>query len=242
MNTEYTVLAYSRNTVSAVPTNFVRSDYMPMGYLDQLADLRKRKKLTQVDMAERMKVEQSTYQRWEKGKREPSFEQLFKLADILGVPPGSLLDAHIAAPMGPRLYVKGEVAAGVWKSAVELPQDEWQTFTGRADVTADSDHRFGLRIVGDSMDLVYPPGTIVECVSIFGRAAVVPGKRVVVVRQNSDNEYEATVKELVEQDGELWLVPRSRNPAHRPIKLDAPDPDIIETRIAAVVVSSVRPE
>lgn len=135
-----------------------------------------------------------------------------------------------------------EVAAGVWRAAMELPQDEWQTFTGRADISAKPEHRFGLRVVGDSMSEVYPPGTIVECVSVFGHVEAMPGKRVVVVRSNDDGECEATVKELVEQDGELWLVPRSHNPAHRPIRLMEPEPGIVETRIAAVVVGSFRPE
>lgn len=242
MGAEYTVSAYKRNTVMDIPLHFASGHGIPMGYLDQLAELRKRKGLTQAQVAERVGVEQPTYQRWEKGKREPSFSQLFELAQALGVEPGALLDPGIAAAIGPRLYVKGEVAAGVWKSAYEWPQDEWQSFTGRADVNAELQHRFGLKVVSDSMDLVYPIGTIVECVSVFGHAEALPGKRVVVVRMNDHSEYEATVKELVEQDGELWLVPRSSNPAHRPMRLDEQEPGIVETRIAAVVVASVRPE
>lgn len=215
---------------------------MPMGYLDRMAALRKRKGLTQAGLAEVLGVEQPTVQRWEAGKREPDLGQLIQLAAALDVDPGALLDPQAAAPIGPKLYVKGEVAAGVWRQAVEAPADEWKSFTGRADCDADLEHRFGLRIIGDSMDMVYPPGTIVECVSVFGRAEPMPGKRVIVVRTNDDMQCEATVKELVEQDGELWLVPRSYNPAHRPIRLAEPEPGIIETRIAAVVVSSVRPE
>lgn len=215
---------------------------MPMGYLDRLTELRKRKGLTQGDLAERIGVEQPTIQRWEKGKREPNFEQLFQLAAALGVEPGALIDRNVAVPVGPQLFVKGEVAAGVWREAYELPRSEWQSFTGRADVTAALEHRFGLRVIGDSMNEVYPPGTIVECVSLFGKAEALPGKRVVVIRTNIDGECEATVKELVEQDGDLWLVPRSHNPAHRPIRLCDEEPGIVETRIAAVVVASVRPE
>lgn len=213
-----------------------------MGYLDHLAEIRKRLGLSQAALAEKLGVEQPTVQRWEKGKREPDLAQLISLANVLGVEPGALLSGAVSAAVGPRLFVKGEVAAGVWRSAVELPEDEWQSFNGRSDVTADMQHRFGLRIVGDSMNELYPHGTIVECVSLFGRAEAVPGKRVVVVRTDIHGQYEATVKELVEQDGELWLVPRSTNPAHRPIRLNAAEDGIVETRIAAVVVASVRPE
>lgn len=213
-----------------------------MGYLDQLAAIRKKRGLTQADLAEQVGVQQPTLQRWETGKREPSLRQLHEIAAILGVEPGSLLDTVPISAVGPRLFVKGEVAAGVWRTALEAPEDEWESFTGRADVTAELKHRFGLRICGDSMNLIYPPGTIVECVSTFGRAEPEPGKRVVVVRTNTNNEVEATVKELIEEEGEMWLVPRSTNPTHAPIRLKEPGDDIIQVRIAAVVVASVRPE
>lgn len=213
-----------------------------MGYLDQLAAFRKRKGMTQAQLAERMGVEQPTVQRWERGRREPTIAQLHELAGHLGIEPGALIDPSAAVSIGPRLYVKGEVAAGVWRPAFELPQDEWQSFTGRSDVNAKAEHRFGLRVIGDSMSEVYPEGTIVECVSVFGHVEPEPGRRVVVLRTDEQGRIEATVKELVEQDGELWLVPRSSNPAHRPFKASEPEPGIVEVRIAAVVVASVRPE
>jgi len=213
-----------------------------MGYLDGLQALRNRRGLSQAQLAEMVGVEQPTIQRWEKGKRLPDLEKLEALAGALGVTPGSLLDGVAIVGIGPTLHVKGEVAAGVWRAAAEWPEGDWQTFTGREDVTAKIEHRFGLRVVGDSMDILYPHGTIVECVSIFGKAEALPGKRVVILRKNDLQEYEATVKELVEQDGQLWAVPRSHNPAHRPINLKEPEPGILETRIVAVVVSSIRPE
>ncbi len=242
MGLQYTDLVFHRNTVLAVPPDFAARHHMPMGYLDKIAQLRKRRGWTQGDLAERVGVEQPTVQRWENGKREPSFDQLFALARVLEVTPASLIDPSIAAPLGPQLFVKGEVAAGVWREAIETPESEWQTFTGRADITANVEHRFGLRVVGDSMNLVYPPGTIVECVSVFGHVEVRPGRRVVIIRENEDGQCEATVKELVEQDGALWAVPRSTNFAHQPVRLDHPEPGIRETRIGAVVVASVRPE
>jgi transcriptional regulator with XRE-family HTH domain len=229
-------------TAADVPQLLGNAQCIPMGYLDELAALRKKRGLSQQALADMVGVEQPTIQRWEKGKRLPDLDSLQDLAKALGVTPGSLLDGTAAAALGPQLWVKGEVAAGNWIAAVEKPEDEWQTFTGRADITANIEHRFGLRVTGDSMDKLYPHGTIVECVSVFGRAEPAPGKRVVIIRMNDDQKYEATVKELVEQDGQLWAVPRSSNPAHRPIDLSEPEPGIVETRITAIVVSSIRPE
>lgn len=215
---------------------------MPMGYLAALKSLRQRKGWTQGDLAERLGVEQPTVQRWEAGKREPNLAQLLELAKILEVEPGALIDASVVPSEGPRLFVKGEVAAGVWRQAFESPQGDWKSFTGRPDVTAKPEHRFGLRVIGDSMNEIYPEGTLLECVSVFGHIEPQPDRRVIVVRTNDGGEVEATVKELVEQDGELWLVPRSSNPTHRPFKVSEPEPGIREVRIAAVVVASVRPE
>lgn len=238
-----TVLPCKPNyTALAVPLVRLNGELIPMGYLEQLQALRKKRGWSQAKLAELVGVEQPTVQRWESGKRLPDLDSLQQLAKVLGVTPGSLLDGDTPAAIGPLLFVKGEVAAGVWRAAAEWPESDWETFTGRSDITAQVDHRFGLRIVGDSMDLLYPPGSIVECVSLFGKAEATPGKRVVIVRKNDRQEYESTVKELVEQDGELWAVPRSHNPAHRPFKLNGSEPGILETRIAAVVVASIRPE
>lgn len=168
---------------------------------------------------------------------------IFKLADALGVPASNLLDGEVEVmPAGPRLYLKGEVAAGAWVEAFEWPHDDWQPMIGRPDIVAEPQHRFFLRVRGDSMNLLYPEGTFIECVSVFGHAEPMPGRKVVVVRTRHDRLIEATVKELVEIDGALWLAPRSTNPSHQAFKVDAPGDDIEEVRIIAVVVSSVRPE
>lgn len=242
MTPRYTDTVLNSNTNLDVLCRLGNRHGIPMRYFQRLADLRKAQGLTQAGLAEKLGVEQPTVQRWEKGKREPNIAQLVELARVLGVEPSALLDSDLVPAAGPRLYVKGSVAAGVWQTALESPQSEWKAFTGRPDINAKLEHRFGLRITGDSMNEIYPPGTIVECVSVFGHTEPEPGKRVVVLRTNQDGEVEATVKELVEQAGELWLVPRSTNPEHRPIRVRNPEPDIVEIKVIAVVVASVRPE
>lgn len=242
MKHQYTKTVSKGNTILVIPAKKIFSDTSRMGYLQRIAELRKAIGMTQAQLAESISVEQPTIQRWERGKREPPLAKLVEIAEVLGVPPGSLLTGETPTAIGPNLFVRGEVAAGIWKDAYEWPEDDWQTFTGRADVTADMQHRFGLRVVGDSMSEVYPPGTIIECVSTMGHAEPAPGKRVVIIRENEGGEFEATVKELVEQEGRLWAVPRSSNPIHQPIALDEQKDGVVEARVAAVVVASVRPE
>lgn len=217
-------------------------DGIPMGYGSNIATIRRRIGLTQDQLAERLNVEQPTVQRWESGAREPNMTKLADIAAALGVDPGDLFGAGFV-PLGPKLFVKGEVAAGSWVEAYEWPEEDWQTFTGRADVNADISHRFGLRVSGGSMNEVYPEGTIVECVSVFGHAEIESGKRVIILRENVAGQLEATVKELQRGlDGKMWAVPRSSDPSFSATNLTDPEPGIVKTRIVAIVVASYRPE
>lgn len=54
-------------------------------FTERLKELRLKKGLTQTELGEKVGVKQNTFTNWEKGKREPSFENLIKLADLLEV-------------------------------------------------------------------------------------------------------------------------------------------------------------
>ena len=51
----------------------------------RLKELRLKKGLTQTELGEKVGVKQNTYTNWENGKREPNFEIVIKLADLLEV-------------------------------------------------------------------------------------------------------------------------------------------------------------
>ncbi|KKC27311.1 LexA family protein [Sphingomonas sp. SRS2] len=170
---------------------------------------------------------------------------LEKLADALGISVLDLLPASVdRQSVGPMLKVKAAVAAGVWREAVEWPEEEWLTIPGRSDIDAPLSKRAAMRIDGDSMDQLYPPGSFVEYVTISSNTEIVSGKRVIVLRQRVGGEYEATIKEYFEDGAnKRWLLPKSNNPAHqRPISLSEPGEDILEIRILGIVVGSYRPE
>jgi transcriptional regulator with XRE-family HTH domain len=232
------------NTNLAVQPTVPEWHNADMGAGGNISTFRKKRGLTQAQLAHLLSVEQPTVQRWEKDTREPSIQKLKEIAGVLGVTVAELIDSENILPIGPRLFLKGEVAAGVWKEAVELPEEEWEVFHGRADVKAELQHRFGLRVIGDSMNELYPHGTIVECVSTFGHIEALPGRRVVIVRKRADGMSEATVKELaLDESGHLWAIPKSTNPSFTPFRVSGDqDKDITETRVAAVVVGSYRPE
>ena len=54
-------------------------------FFKRLRELRFRYGLTQQEIADLVHVNRVTYTNWEKGKREPSFENLIKLADLFEV-------------------------------------------------------------------------------------------------------------------------------------------------------------
>lgn len=60
-------------------------------FSDRLAELRKKRGLTQQQIADELSVNRVTYTNWEKGNREPSLENVVKLANILDVTTDYLL-------------------------------------------------------------------------------------------------------------------------------------------------------
>lgn len=199
--------------------------------------------------AEAMGISVATYIQHENGTRGYPAVKAQRYARFFRVTPEWLLygiDRGTTTPitLGPQLYVKGDVAAGVWREAWEVEPDEWATFTGRADISAPIRARFGLRIVGESMNEIYPPGSIIECVAHAGGDPIPNGKRVIVQRIRYDGAIETTVKEYVRDDaGVEWLVPRTTNPSlQQPIRCDQPGDDIERIEIIAQVVASIRPE
>lgn len=202
---------------------------------------------SQATFGDRFGVTQGSVSRWENGAM-PDPSAIAVLAELAGEDVKAFLggapsDTSFVNP-GQRLMVKGSVAAGVWREAYEWPQDEWFSYTGGGHVSVDAGRRFGLRVDGESMNEIYPPGTILDCISIFESDMPDSGRNVVVVRERVDGALEATVKQFfVDPAGKAWLLPKSTNPAFQtPIALDEPAADISETRIIAVVVGSYRPE
>jgi phage repressor protein C with HTH and peptisase S24 domain len=197
--------------------------------------------------AEAMGVPVATYIQHENGTRGFPASVAARYARFFRVKPEWLLygkaSSDSVAELGPRLYVVGSVAAGVFSEQWRLDESQWEAFTGRPDVDAPLKDRFGLTVRGDSMNLLYPEGTILECVWYFGDEPIDAGKRVIVQRTKNDGTLEATVKELVrDDDGVEWLVPRSSNPVHQAFRGDQPGDGIKRVEIIARVVASIRLE
>lgn len=200
--------------------------------------------------AESMGVSVPTYIQHENGTRNFPADRAQRYARFFRTTPEWLLygreigDRTSGAQLGPPIPIQGAVQAGVWRERMEYDEAEWETFTGAPNVDAPLSQRFGLKVEGDSMDLLYPPGTVLECVRYWGDTAIPNGKRVIVQRVSDDDTYETTVKEYFEdKDGVVWLIPRSSNPAFQsPFRVDQPEPGVLDIRVIALVVASTRYE
>ena len=56
-----------------------------MAFAVRLKELRKEANLTQVELAKRLGIGQSSYADWERGKKKPTQENLVKIAQVLNV-------------------------------------------------------------------------------------------------------------------------------------------------------------
>jgi SOS-response transcriptional repressor LexA len=141
-------------------------------------------------------------------------------------------------PINRRIPVMGEVAAGLWREAPARQIEDAEEYLAldvpgyeRAQLTA-------LRVVGASMDLVYPPGRYVV-IAHPAEAGLRVGDYVVVERQRADL-VELTIKEFVSEGGRIALWPRSSDPKFQePIYLKGPgdEHDQSGVQIVGVVVA-----
>lgn len=142
------------------------------------------------------------------------------------------------------IWCIGEVAAGIWREAMEWPRDDWLPLTSSLnDKRYPLAKRAAVRVRGDSMDLVYPEGSYVTFVRLadIGRGPQ-PGERVLAVRRRH-NLIEATIKEYTKDaKGRRWLLPRSSNPSHAAIPLNDNADEGETTEIIGLVVASQRVE
>lgn len=207
-------------------------------------------------MAEALELPHTTYAAYEDPKKFKKpilpFDLTKKIADILesrGVP---WRDAMALAGLQPTdllrldegketLVVSAAVAAGIWREHVEWPPEErYELEVGPNPIPGSE--RFALRMEGNSMDKIIPPGSSLECARvIFGEVDPVPGDLVIVERHMHDL-VEMTCKRL-DRDGDEWILRcESTKPEFQEvIRLGRPDADLYidnETRVTGIVLKA----
>ncbi|AXC27584.1 MULTISPECIES: LexA family transcriptional regulator [Acetobacter] len=228
--------------------------------LSRIADCLHRSELSETAACEAAGVGVNTIRHIRKRGHSPKIENLCKLAYFFGVPPAYFLEAAAVggeASDGQMLqvqtvFVKGAVQAGRWKDAVEWAPTDWYPVYTPTNIRYPNVEKFGLLVRGDSMNKVYPDGSIVIAIK-FSDIGSCPqiGQRVVVVRRSVDG-FEATVKKF-DKDGKgrIILWPESFSPEYQqPIILDGAHKEVYDgssacapdVSIEALVVGSYRSE
>jgi SOS-response transcriptional repressor LexA len=120
--------------------------------------------------------------------------------------------------------VVGQVQAGTWVEAVEWDAAERYTMLLPRDARHPGLKRFGFKVLGSSMDKLFPHGAIVMAVKLADLGGAVPNRSTVIVHAKRHDLWEATCKVYVERpDGSVWLEPRSTDAKFRPIPMPAGD-------------------
>lgn len=180
----------------------------------------------------------ATYLGHENGSRGVRADSAARYGRAFNVPPEWILfgkgSPGRAEPRPPKpIYLRGYVQAGLWQPNWEWEgeADTWQEVViPRPDRLRGID-LFALEVRGESMNRVFPPGTILICAGILDLPDRKSGDPVIVRRWNDSGDIEMTCKELrLEDDGSAWLWPRSTRPEfQQPIQITAPPPPVAET-------------
>lgn len=163
----------------------------------------------------------------------PKTDKLLKLAKSLNVDINIFLhalndtiplntDTPISKLPFSTIYIIGQVQAGQWTQATEWPREDWIPFPFPINTQYKDLPTFALKVKGDSMNLLYPEGSIVIAVNFcdLGRNPE-DGECVVTIRRDPLTDcYEATLKIVQIRDHSILLWPRSDNPDFtKPIQL-----------------------
>jgi transcriptional regulator with XRE-family HTH domain len=196
---------------------------------------RKTAGLSQTELAERVGVTQSVVSDWENGRLHSYRDYAEGLARVLQRPQGQFATLS-PEPIGAHgVEVVGEVQAGAFRRALEYPEDERYLLPIGGIEGYEDKLLYALKVVGPSMNRVYPDGSHVIVVRAID-AEVEENDRVVVHVRDGDL-YEATLKQVrVEPDGRIGLYPESDHPDHQaPIFLSVEDQDGPEITHVVVV-------
>lgn len=178
--------------------------------------------------------------------RKPSMELVTGLAGALGMPLSEFISGEVAVPpfAAVTLTVIGAVEAGAWRQ--HDGWDEERHYQVRAlPSTFNEADRFGLEVVGYSMDKIFLPGTVLDCIRVPNASSLepIPGD-IVIVERKQGALIETTCKRLEQlEDGSYQLRAEStRAEFSEPIPCGRPDSDHFddnETRIIAIVNAAV---
>lgn len=176
----------------------------------RIKEIREARGLGQQEMADRLGLHLTNYNKLENGKSQPSIERFRQIAAILNCDISELFGR--AAPAWRTVDVVTTVEAGLWAEGVVVP-DVVQTVAvpdrpGWRGLTL-----HGAIVRGESMNRRFPDGTIIVFNDYVETQESLRPDAAYVVQRERHGEYEQTCKVLIRRrDGSLWLQPDSTDP------------------------------
>lgn len=203
--------------------------------MNRIRQIREAQGLSQGQLGEMMGTTDATVQRIESGNRKLTESWLRRFAAALKVSHGEILGDFVS-PATQGLKVLGEVQAGVWRETPSYDADNPALLPIGPDPRYPAAEQFALKVVGNSMDKVFPDGQYCVCVSWPAVGRGVKNNDLLVVHRQRAGTVESTLKRAKIANGTITLVPESHDPKWQmPIEL-ASDTDTDEVRVAAIVI------
>lgn len=240
---EYAAQQEMHTVICREPSNIRRMSKTADERRDILRAFIKENDLKIATWAKRSAVDKNSIYNFLNGHSNALAAQTYaKLARTAQVPSWKLSGDVPEAPSPTLVWVSGAVQAGVFKEAVEWDRRDWFP----VDVPVPSrfhGHARALKICGESMNKIYPEGTIAIWVKMLDFRAPRDGDNVVVYSTAHDDTVEATLKSYRITNGIPWLWPQSHDPDHQaPVNTTSPPDNIKEIEVVGIVIGSYRPE
>lgn len=205
----------------------------------RIAEARKMKGMSQLDLANAIGTTQQQVAKWESGKIDPRISSLKKIREALGVSLSYLLGmaddpsfVSVVSSDTVPVPVLGRIAAGTPRAAFSQSDDYHDTQRG---LVASHPHAFWLVVAGNSMNRLFPEGALV----LVDPDVEVHSGDVGAIFVNGDD---ATIKRIFFEDGAVRLHPESWDPDYRDRTIDQGDPDAPAVRVIGRAVSYTAPD
>lgn len=188
--------------------------------------VRKNKKITQKELADKIGISQTAIALWENGSRSTSLDLIDEIAECLDISAGYLLFGEKEDVPAPRIKRKGVIINVLGRVAAGVPIEAITDIIDTEEITgemAKTGEFFGLQIKGDSMEPRMAEGDVV----IVRQQDDAESGDIVIATINGD---EATCKRLRKYRDGIELV--SNNPSYEPMFFS--NDDIVEKPVKII--------
>lgn len=229
-----------------------------MSIAQMIKTARKRRKITQKQLADAVGVERAAVGQWESGKTKPSTGHLLKVLEFLRISGTweeigaikrisdvvfgetmSLIKTGRPTPQS--LPIMGEVAAGHWFEIDSVDEPKYyELVIAPFDPRYPKESQYGLIVRGTSINRIAQPGEILQCIDI-GISGLEPREDDLVIverRRSQAGQKEVTAKRYRKQGHLIELSPESDDKRWtKPLVLNQKTaPEGEEIAIIAIVV------